>query len=103
MQFEWGILLEQAHANHAQACANHEQARANQAIAEATLLARRRTQAEGHCQDDDLDAGFSDAHGVAVVANVLAQSHGGINEEPGLDPAHDKAGKQTCHGLLAAT
>ena len=70
MQLEWGTLLEQARANHAQACANHEQARANQATARATLLAMRRSQGEWLCQDGELDAWFSDAHGVAEVANV---------------------------------
>ena len=71
MQLEWGTLLEQARANHAQACANQEQARANQAsaranqataranqaAAEATLLAMRRCQGEWLCQDGDLGTG----------------------------------------------
>ena len=110
MQLEWGTLLEQARANHAQASANHEQARANQATAcanqataEAALLAMRRNQGKWLGQDDELDAWLSDAHGVAEVATVLVQSQGGINEEHGRHRAHDKAGKQMCHGVLAAT
>ena len=88
MQFEWETLLEQARANHAQASANHEQARANQATAEAALLALRRNQGKWLGHDDELDAWFSDAHGVAEVATVLVQSQGGIKEEPGR---HDEA------------
>ena len=110
MQLEYGTLLEQARANHAQACANHEQARANQvparanqATAEATLLAMRRSQGEWFCLDGGLDAWFLDAHGVAEVARVLAQSQDSTNEEPGRHQAHDKAGKQMCHGVLAAS
>lgn len=103
LQLEWGTLLEQTRANHAHACANHEQAHASQAVAEATLLAMRRCQAEWLCQDDELYAWFSDAHGVVEVAKELARSQGGINEELGRHQAHDKAGKQMCHGVLAAT
>ena len=88
MQFEWETLLEQARANHAQASANHEQARANQATAEAALLTLRRNQGKWLGHDDELDAWFSDAHGVAEVATVLVHSQGGIKEEPGR---HDKA------------
>ena len=87
MQFEWETLLEQARANHAQASANHQQARANQATAEAALLTLRRNQGKWLGHDDELDAWFSDAHGVAEVATVLVQSQRGIKEERGR---HDK-------------
>ena len=97
MQLEWGTLLEQARANHAQACAN-------QAFAEAPLLAMRRSHGEWHGQDGELEAWFSDAHGVAVVAGAMFQSQGGTMEEPGPHRAHDKAGNQgICHGVTAAT
>lgn len=65
------------------------------------LLAMRRSQGKWLGQDDELDAWFSDAHGVAEIATVLVQSQGGIKEEPGRHPAHDKVGKQMCHGVLA--
>ena len=91
MQFEWETLLEQARANHAQASANHEQARANQATAEAALLAMRRNQGKWLGHDDELDAWFSDAHGVAEVAKSLVRSQGGTKEECGRHQAHDKA------------
>ena len=84
MHLEWGTLLEQARANHAQA-------RANQATAEPTLLAMRRSHGEWHGQDGELDAWFSDAHGVAEVARSLDQSQGGTKEERGRHRAHDKA------------
>ena len=74
-------LLEQARANHAQASADHEQARANQASAEAALLTLRRNQGKWLGHDDELDAWFSDAHGVAEGATVLVRQ-GGIKEEP---------------------
>jgi hypothetical protein len=85
MQLEWGTLLEQARANHAQA-------RANQATAEATLLALRRTHGEWDGQDDELGAWFSDAHGGAEVARALVANQGGTKEELGRRQAHVKAG-----------
>jgi len=85
MQLEWGTLLEQARANHAQA-------RANQATAEATLVAMRRTHGEWDGQDDELGAWFSDAHGVAEVARVLVANQGGTKEELGRRQADVKAG-----------
>lgn len=70
MQLQWETLLEQARANHAQACAN-------QATAEATLLAMRRTHAEWDGRDGEMEAWLSDAHGVAEVTRALTVSQGG--------------------------
>ena len=86
MQPEWGTLLEQARANHIQA-------RANQATAGAKLLAMCRSPGEWHGQDGELDAWFSDVHGVAEVARSLVQSQGGTKEERGWHRAHDKASR----------
>ena len=74
MQLEWGTLLEQARAHHAQA-------RANQTTAEATLLAMHRSHGEWHGQDYELDAWFSDAQGVAEVAKSLVRSQSGSEPE----------------------
>lgn len=75
--------------------ANHAQTCANQAIAEATLLAMRCAHASGwDGQDGELEAGHSNAHGVAEVTRALDVSHGGTKEEPGRHQAHGKAGDQ---------
>ena len=90
MQVSSGALLAQAHANHSQPHANLDLALAcrfmadtNRAIGEAMLLAMREAQyCELQCHDDELQAWFHDAHGVADVARVSGEGVGGT-EIPG--------------------
>ena len=46
---------------------------------------------------NELDAWFSDAHGVAEVTKSLVRSQGGTNEEHGRHQAHDKASLVCTH------
>ena len=55
-----------------------EVAQANRVMAEATLLGIREAQGfcEVPCQEDELQAWFHDAHGVAVMTQATVDGHG---------------------------
>ena len=81
MQLAWEAVLAQAQTNAMVMEGQRELVHIRRVMAEATLLAIR--EAHGCCevpgQDDELQAWFHDAHGVAAIANASGYGFGNVH------------------------